>query len=92
MPISAFWEPLKTQSLLSLSVPLQQLLLGASILSIIVIGTAQYTQKARKKMNNLKIFQRFVQPSEKMLFQIVKNVKLEENWIVNWIKSNKKLQ
>ncbi len=72
LSISTFWEPLKTQSILSLSVPLQQLLLGASILSIIVIGTTQYTQKGRKKMSNLKIFERFIQPSEKMLFQIVK--------------------
>lgn len=76
-PISAYWEPLKTQSLFSLSVPLQQLLLAASMLFIITTGTAQYTRKWRKKRGNLKIFEKFVPPSEKLLFQTIKKVNEE---------------
>jgi len=72
--IAAYWEPLKEQSLFSLSVPLQQFLLVASILFIIITGTAQYTREWRKKRNNLKIFEKFAPPSEKLLFQTIKKV------------------
>jgi exosortase len=76
-PISAHWEPLKEQTLFSLSVPLQQLLLVASILFIIITGTAQYTREWRKKRNNLKIFEKIAPPSEKLLFQTIKKVNEE---------------
>ena len=75
--IAAYWEPLKEQSLFSLSVPLQQFLLVASILFIIITGTAQYTREWRKKRNNLKIFENFAPPSEKLLFQTIKKVNKE---------------
>jgi len=73
-PIAAYWEPLKERSLFSLSVPLQQLLLAASILFIIITQSAQYTSAWRKKRNNLKIFENFAPPSEKLLFQTIKKV------------------
>lgn len=76
--ISAYWEPLKEQSLFSLSVPLQQSLLGVTTLFIIITGTTQYTRKLRKKNENLKIFEKFVPSSEKLLFQTIKKVN-EEN-------------
>lgn len=69
--ISAYWEPLKEQSLFSLSVPLQQSLLGVTILFIIITGTTQYTRKWRKKNENLTIFEKLVSPSEKLLYQTV---------------------
>lgn len=76
-PISAYWEPLKNQSLFSLSVPLQQLLLAASMLFIIITGIAQYTRKWRKKRDNLKIFEKFSPPREKLLYQNIKKVNKE---------------
>jgi len=76
-PIAAYWEPLKGQSLFSVSVPLQQLLLAASILFIVITGTAQYTREWRKKRSNLKIFEKFAPPSEKLLFQTIKKVNEE---------------
>jgi exosortase len=72
--ISAYWEPLKEQSLFSLSVPLQQLLFVASIVFIIIAGTTQYTKKWQKKNENLKIFEKFVPSSEKLLYQTIKNI------------------
>jgi len=75
--IAAYWEPLKVQSLVSLSVPLMQFLLVASILFIIITGTAQYTREWRKKRNNLRIFEKFAPPSEKLLFQTIKKVNEE---------------
>jgi len=72
--ISAYWEPLKEQSLFSLSVPLQQSLLGVTTLFIIITGTTQYTRKWRKKNENLKIFEKIVPSSEKLLYQTIKNV------------------
>jgi len=75
--IAAYWEPLKEQSLISLSVPFLQLLLAASILFIITTGTAQYTREWRKKRNNLKIFEKIASPSEKLLLQTIKKVNEE---------------
>jgi len=74
LPIAAFWEPLKTQSIFSLSLPLQQILLVLSILVIISTAITQYMTKWRKKMGNLKIFGKFGPPNEKMLYQTIKNV------------------
>jgi len=75
--IAAHWEPLKEQSLFSLSVPLQQLLLAASILFIIITGTAQYMREWKEKRNNLKIFEKFAPPEEKLLFRTIKKVNVE---------------
>lgn len=72
--IAAYWEPLKEQSLFSLSVPLQQSLLGVTTLFIIITGTTQYTRKWRKKNENLKIFEKTVPSSEKLLYQTIKKV------------------
>jgi exosortase len=72
--ISAYWEPLKEQSLFSLSVPLQQSLLGVTTLFIVITGTTQHTQKWRKKNENLKIFEKIVPSSEKLLYQTIKKL------------------
>ena len=75
--MAAYWEPLKVQSLVSLGVPLLQFLLATSILFIIITGTTQYTREWRKKRNNLKIFEKFAPPSEKLFFQTIKKVNEE---------------
>jgi len=72
--ISTYWEPLKSRSLFSLSIPLQQVLLASSIVFIIITITAQYTRKWRNKRANLKIFEKFVPPDEKLLYQTIKNL------------------
>jgi len=72
--ISTYWEPLKTQSLFSLSIPLQQVLLVSSIVFIIFTVTAQYTRKWRNKRANLKIFENFGPSDEKLLYQTIKKL------------------
>jgi len=70
--IAAYWEPLKTQSLVSLGVPTMQILLGSTILFTIFLQTTQYTKEWRRKTTNLKIFEKLASPKEKLLYQSIK--------------------
>ncbi|MEM2280978.1 MAG: exosortase/archaeosortase family protein [Candidatus Bathyarchaeia archaeon] len=65
------WEPIKTQSLLSLGVTAQQALLAFSITLIIATKATQSTREWRKRMNNLKIFNNFASPADKLVLQAV---------------------
>ncbi|TET65753.1 exosortase/archaeosortase family protein, partial [Candidatus Bathyarchaeota archaeon] len=67
--IASYWEPLKTQSLISLGVPAQQILLVLSIGFIAFTKTAQQSNEWRKKTNNQKIFNSFASPNEKLILQ-----------------------
>lgn len=70
--IAAYWEPLKTQSLVSLGVPTMQILLVSTILFTILLQTTQYTKEWRRKTTNLKIFEKLASPKEKLLYQTIK--------------------
>ena len=70
--IAAYWEPLKTQSLVSLGVPTMQILLGSTILFALFLQTTQYTKEWRRKTTNLKIFEKLASPKEKLLYQTIK--------------------
>jgi exosortase len=72
--IAVHWEPLKVQSLFSLGIPVQQALLGLTAIAAIFIQTSQYTIEQRRKRTNLKIFERFASPKEKMLYQTIKQL------------------
>ena len=76
--IASYWEPLKIQSLISLGVPAQQLLLALSIAFVIITKTAQYSTEWRKRTNNLKIFNNFASPKEKLVLQTVLNLAKEK--------------
>ncbi len=69
--IAAAWEPLKTQSLVSLGVPAQQALLVVSMAFLVITGTAQSLNAQRKAANNLKIFNNFASPKEKIVLRTV---------------------
>ena len=69
--IASYWEPLKNQSLISLGVPAQQLLLTLSIAFVALTKTAQYSNEWRKKTNNQKIFNNFASANEKLVLQTV---------------------
>ena len=72
--IAIYWEPLKEQSIFSLSITLQQLLLGATALFIGIVGTAEYTRKWKQKEKNLKIFEQFVPQDEKLILGTIEKV------------------
>lgn len=72
--IAVHWEPLKVQSLFSLGIPIQQALLGLTVIAAIFIQTSQYTIEQKRKRINLKIFERFASPKEKMLYQTIKEL------------------
>jgi exosortase len=72
--IAAYWEPLKTRSLVSLGVPTMQVLLGSTILFAIFLQTTQYAREQRRKTTNLKIFEKLASPKEKLLYQTIKEL------------------
>jgi len=72
--IAAYWEPLKTQSLVSLGIPTIQVLLVSTVLFAVIIQTAQYTKELGRKATNLKIFERLASPDEKLLYQTIKDL------------------
>jgi exosortase/archaeosortase family protein len=69
--IAAYWEPMKNQSLISLGIPAQQTLLIISIFLIISTKTTQYTSEWRKRTNNLKIFNNFASPGDKLVLETI---------------------
>ena len=79
--IAAKWEPLKTQALISLGVPAQQSLLAACIVFLATTKTAQYFTEQRKTANNLKIFNNFASPKEKIVLQTVLELAKEKKSI-----------
>ena len=93
--IASYWEPLKTQSLISLGVPAQQILLVLSITFIAFTKTAQQSNEWRKKTNNQKIFNSFASPNEKLILQTLlelaqKKKTMETREINAAIKKNQK--
>lgn len=76
--IALYWEPLKTQSLVSLGIPMQQTLLILSIAFIAITKTAETTNEWRKKTGNIKLFNRLASPSEKLLLQTIQTLNEEK--------------
>jgi len=72
--IASYWEPLKSQSIVSLGIPAQQLLLTLSIGFIAFTKIAQHTDNWRKKNRNLRIFNNFASPKEKIILQTIQEM------------------
>ncbi len=70
--IALYWEPMRVQSLFSLAVPLQQLLLASSVAAALVIQGSQYALDQKRRDTNTRIFAKFAPPDEKLLLQAVK--------------------
>ncbi len=66
--IAESWEPLKTQSLISLGVPAQQSLLVGSTLLLAGTWTTQYFAEKRKSTNNRNIFSQFSSKKEQIVY------------------------
>lgn len=67
--IASYWQPLKIQSLISLGVPTQQLLLVSLATFITFTKTVQYSEEQRRKTQNFKIFNNIAPAKEKLLLQ-----------------------
>jgi hypothetical protein len=76
--IASHWEPIKTQSLISLGIPAQQTLLILCTAFIIITKTTQYTNEWRKRTNNLKIFSNIASPTDKLLLQTISELSKKE--------------
>ncbi|MEM2523049.1 MAG: exosortase/archaeosortase family protein [Candidatus Bathyarchaeia archaeon] len=69
--VARHWEPIKMQSLWSLGIPAQQGLLAFSIALIIATKVTQSTREWHKKMNNLKVFNNFASPADRLVLQTI---------------------
>jgi exosortase/archaeosortase family protein len=76
--IASHWKPLKSQSLISIGIPMQQAILGLAIAFVTVTKTAEHTNKWRKKSNNLRIFNNFASPNEKLVLQTIQQLTKEK--------------
>jgi hypothetical protein len=79
--IATAWEPLKSQALISLGIPAQQTLLVVSIAFLAVTVTTHYFSEKRKTSNNLKLFNNFASPEEKLVFQSVLDLAEEKKYM-----------
>jgi exosortase len=76
--IAEYWEPVKSKALISLGVPILQSMLVIAICFVVIAKVARYTRDQRKRSDNLKIFERFASPNEKLVFQTIRSLS-EEN-------------
>ena len=76
--IATTWEPLESQALISLGVPAQQALLAVSVAFLAVTVTTQYFSERRRTANNLKLFNNFASPEEKLVLQTVLDLAKEK--------------
>jgi uncharacterized membrane protein len=67
--VAAYWAPLQVQSLVSIGIPLQQLLLGSVVFAAVFVQTSQYALEQKKKRTNIKMFEVFASENEKALYQ-----------------------
>ncbi|MGB9854191.1 MAG: exosortase/archaeosortase family protein [Candidatus Bathyarchaeales archaeon] len=76
--IASYWQPIKNQALISLGIPAQQTLLVLSIALITFTKTSEYAEEWRKRTNNLKIFNNFATPEDKIVFQATSELSKEK--------------
>jgi exosortase len=79
--IATTWQPLKSQALISLGVPAQQVLIAFSITFLAVTITTQYLSEQNKISNNSKLFNNFASPKEKLVLQTVHELAKEKKHI-----------
>jgi Mlc titration factor MtfA (ptsG expression regulator) len=79
--IASHWEPIKSQSLISLGVTAQQTLLILSMVFIAVAKTTQYASEWRKRTNNMKIFNNFASSEDKLLLKTLSDLSKEKKAI-----------
>lgn len=72
--IAAHWKPLKTQSLISLGIPAQQVLLALSISFVTITKTIQHSNKWRRKTHNQKIFTQIAPPHDKQVLDTIQHL------------------
>lgn len=74
---ASHWQPLKSQALISLGIPSQQLLLATAIGFIAFTKTTEHINNLQKKTNNQKIFNNFASPEEKLVLQTIQKLSKE---------------
>jgi len=70
--IAVYWEPLRVQSLFSLAIPLQQLLLASTASAAVIAQVSQYALNQKRKKTNTQIFIKLASSDDKLLLQAVR--------------------
>ena len=78
LPIANAWEPLKNESIMSLGIPVEQILLGISIAFLIILTVTQYMAQSKKYRNNRKIFNLYATKKEKIVVDTIEKLKKEK--------------
>jgi hypothetical protein len=73
--IALHWEPVKTQTVLSLSIPTMQVMLGSTIVFAMFLQATEYSRRWRTKSTNLRIFERYGSPDEKKLLKKIQELR-----------------
>ncbi len=79
--VAESWEPLKTQSLVSLGIPAQQSLLAGSIIFLVGTWTTQYFAEKRAASNNRKIFSKFSSKKEQIVYDSISELAKEKKYL-----------
>jgi len=79
--IASYWEPLKTQSLISMGVSALQLLLIFSIILSFLLKISQYMYEIRRRKRNSKIFKGFASKEDKLILEAVSNLAKEKKGV-----------
>ncbi len=79
--IAESWEPLKTQSLISLGIPAQQSLLVGSTLLLLGTWTTGYFAEKRKSSNNRNIFSQFSSKKEQIVYASVSELSKTKKYL-----------
>jgi len=81
LPLANAWEPLKNESLISLGIPAEQILLAVSIALLVIITTAQSAGQKQKYKNNQKIFNLYATRKEKIVLNILKKQSKQKKYL-----------
>lgn len=79
--IAESWEPLKTQSLISLGIPAQQSLLVASIVFFVGMSTTKYVADQRKISTNRRLFSKFPSKKEQIVLDSISELAKEKKYL-----------
>jgi hypothetical protein len=83
-PIATMWEPIRSQSFISLGVTAQQELLVVLVAVLVAAAFAQYLDTQRRIGNNMKIFNNYATKKERIVLKVLQELfKNQKNLTTN---------
>jgi len=72
--VASFWEPIQNQSLISIGVPAQQLLLIVSVFFVAITKITQYVNDNMERTKNMTLFTRLATEEEKKILHSIREL------------------